>query len=166
LRSACARTARDLPARLRSRVTLKRDGRRWCQAASIRSRRAWLLPVLVIAPWRRRSPLEFSLGVRPRNGPSDSGRNLFQSPSSTVNANAVSVETPRRQTSRSTTSRYGDVAASSAIASSRASRLGLRVEHAAVTLVEHDRERPALEPLPAKPCVVCPRPGGRVVHPP
>jgi hypothetical protein len=29
------------------------------------------LPVLVIAPCRRRSPLEYSLGVRPRNGPSD-----------------------------------------------------------------------------------------------
>ena len=84
-----------------------RTALRWCQAASTRSRRACVLPVLVIPPCRRRSPLEFSLGVRPRNGPSDSGRNRFQSPSSTVNANAVSVETPRRQTSRSTTSTYG-----------------------------------------------------------
>jgi transposase len=42
--------------------------------------------------------------------------NLLQSPSSTVNANAVSVETPRRQTSRPTTSTYGWEAASSAIA--------------------------------------------------
>ena len=50
-----------------------------------------VLPALVIAPWRRRSPLEFSLGVRPRNGPSEVGRNLFQSPSSTVSANAVSA---------------------------------------------------------------------------
>ena len=48
-------------------------GGRWCQAASISSRRTWLLPALVIAPWRRRSPLEFSLGVRPRNGPSELG---------------------------------------------------------------------------------------------
>jgi hypothetical protein len=81
------------------------------------------VPVFVIPPWRRRSPVEFSLGVRPRNGPSDSGRNLFQSPSSTVNANAVSVETPRRRTSRSTTSTYGGVAASSVIALSSASLL-------------------------------------------
>src|SRR3954451_2632293 len=123
LRSAWACTAWGLPLRLRSSVTLLRGGRRWCQAASISSRRTWLLPVLVIAPWRRRSPLECSLGVRPRNGPSDWGRNLFQSPSSTVNANAVSVETPRRQTSPLTTSTYGGVAASSAIALSSASRL-------------------------------------------
>ena len=88
---AWARTASDLPARLRSSVTLKRGGRRWCQAASTRRRRACVLPALVIAPWRRRSPLEFSLGVRPRNGPSEVGRNLFQSPSSTVSANAVSA---------------------------------------------------------------------------
>src|SRR5205823_7609852 len=99
------------------------EGLRWCQAASIRRRRTWLLPVFVIAPCRRRSPLECSLGVRPRNGPSDSGRNRCQSPSSTVNANAVSVETPRRQTSRLTTSTYGGAPASSAIALSSASRL-------------------------------------------
>jgi gas vesicle structural protein len=43
---------------------------------------------------------------------------------------------------------------------------GLRVEHPAVTLIEHDRERPALEPLPTKPPVVRPRPRGRVVHRP
>jgi hypothetical protein len=61
--------------------------------------------------------------VSPRKGASDSGRNLFQSPSSTVSANAVSVETPRRQTSRSTTSTYGSLAASSAIALSSVSLL-------------------------------------------
>src|SRR5207244_12579692 len=43
---------------------------------------------------------------------------------------------------------------------------GFRVEHAGVALVEHDRERPALEPLLAKPRVVRPRPRGRVVHRP
>src|SRR5438046_2511934 len=42
----------------------------------------------------------------------------------------------------------------------------LRVEHPPVALVEHDRERPALEPLPAKPAVVRPRPRGRLVHQP
>src|SRR3954449_115787 len=78
LRSAWACTAWGLPLRLRSSVTLLRGGRRWCQAASIRSRRPWLLPVLVIAPWRRRSPLECSLGVRPRNGPRPAGRHLDQ----------------------------------------------------------------------------------------
>ena len=41
---------------------------------------------------------------------------------------------------------------------------GLRVEHASVALVEHDRERSVLEPLLAKPRIVCPRPRGRVVH--
>jgi hypothetical protein len=40
---------------------------------------------------------------------------------STVSANAVSVETPRRQTSRSTTSTYGGIVASSVIALSSAS---------------------------------------------
>ena len=34
----------------------------------------------MIAPCRRRSPLELSLGVSPRNGPSDSGRK-FRTPS-------------------------------------------------------------------------------------
>jgi hypothetical protein len=62
LRSAWACTAAGLPFRLRSSVTLKREGRRWCQAASIKSRRAWLLPALVMPPCRRLSPLEFSLG--------------------------------------------------------------------------------------------------------
>jgi hypothetical protein len=32
------------------------------------------------------------------------------------------------------------------------------------TLVEHDRQRPALEALPAKPRIVCSCPRGRVVH--
>jgi len=43
---------------------------------------------------------------------------------------------------------------------------GLRVEHAAVALVEHDRERPALEALSAKPGVMRSCPRGRVVHHP
>ena len=124
-----------------------------------RSRRACELPVLSIPPWRRRSPLEFSLGVRPRNGPSASG-------------GTCSSRRARRSTrTPSTSRRLGDrqplhdinvraVAASSAIASSSAPPR-LRVQHPAVTLVEHDRERPGLEPLPAKPRVVRPRPGGR-----
>src|SRR5207249_10068609 len=43
---------------------------------------------------------------------------------------------------------------------------GLRVEHPAVALVEHDRERPALEALSAKPAVMGSCPRGRVVHHP
>jgi hypothetical protein len=39
----------------------------------------------------------------------------------------------------------------------------IRVEHPAVALVEHDRQRPAVEPLPAKPRIVRPRPRSRVV---
>lgn len=116
LRSAWACTTCGLPSRLRSSVTLLRGGRRWCQAASISSRRTWLLPALVIAPWRRRSPLECSLGVRPRNGPSACGRKRVQSPSSTVRPSAVRVEKPRRQQSRPTVSANGGSAASSAIA--------------------------------------------------
>jgi hypothetical protein len=42
----------------------------------------------------------------------------------------------------------------------------LGVEHPAVALVEHERERPALEPLPAKPRVVSPRPRGPAIHGP
>src|SRR5205085_98753 len=35
-----------------------------------------------------------------------------------------------------------------------------------IALVEHDREWLALEPLPAKPAIVRPRPRGRLVHHP
>jgi hypothetical protein len=88
----------------RASVALSRSGRRCCQAASTSSRRACVLPVLVIEPSRRRSPLESSLGVRPRNGPKLCGRKRVQSPNSTVSASAVKVETPRRQQRRPTVS--------------------------------------------------------------
>ncbi len=42
----------------------------------------------------------------------------------------------------------------------------LRIEHPTVALIEDDREWPALGPLPAKPHIVCSRPGSRVVHQP
>jgi hypothetical protein len=71
---------------------------------------------LVIVPSRRCSPLECSLGTRPRNAPSACGRKRVQSPSSTVNASAVNVETPRKQQSRPTISANGGSPASSAIA--------------------------------------------------
>jgi len=35
----------------------------WCQAASTKSRRAWVFPVLVIPPCLRESPLECSEGT-------------------------------------------------------------------------------------------------------
>ncbi len=114
--SARARTAAGCRCRRCSRAALGRSGRRWCQAASTRSRRAWVLPVFVIAPKRRASSVESSLSVRPRNGPSDSGRNRCQSPSSTVSPSAVTVETPRRHDSRPTMSTNGGSAASSLIA--------------------------------------------------
>ena len=67
--SACDRTAAGWPCRRRSSAVLARSGRRWCQAASTSSRRAWVLPVFVVAPWRRRSPEESSLGTRPTEAP-------------------------------------------------------------------------------------------------
>ena len=45
---------------------LTRAGERYCQAAWTRARRAMALPVLVMPPWQRLSPVEFSLGTRPR----------------------------------------------------------------------------------------------------
>ena len=41
-------------------------GSREAQAPSTSARRAWLLPVLVMPPCRRRSPVEYSEGVKPR----------------------------------------------------------------------------------------------------
>src|SRR5660397_179172 len=70
--------------------------------ASTSSRRAWVFPVLVIEPWLRLPPLECSAGTRPRNAPMLEPVNLDQSPTSTVNPNAVNVDTPRRHPSRVT----------------------------------------------------------------
>ena len=39
---------------------------RWCQAASTSSRRAWVLPVLVIDPCDLLAPEDASVGVSPR----------------------------------------------------------------------------------------------------
>jgi hypothetical protein len=41
-------------------------GSREAQAPATRARRAWLLPVVVMPPWRRRSPVEYADGVKPR----------------------------------------------------------------------------------------------------
>ena len=82
----------------RARISAGTDGGRLPLAADAGARPPrpagggpCVLPVLVLAPWRRRSPLESSLGVSPRKGPNDCGRKRDQSPSSTVSASAVSV---------------------------------------------------------------------------
>jgi hypothetical protein len=57
---------------------------------------------LVIPPNERICPEEYSVGTSPRNAPIVRPVNRCQSPTSTVNANAVSVEIPRRHPSRAT----------------------------------------------------------------
>jgi hypothetical protein len=47
------------------RCRLTFAGYRYAQAPSTRARRAWVLPALVMAPCRRRSPVEYSEGMRP-----------------------------------------------------------------------------------------------------
>ena len=85
-------------------------------------RRAWVFPVLVIEPWLRLPPLECSVGTRPRNAPMLEPVNLDQSPTSTVNPNAVNVDTPRRHPSRVTIADQAGSAAILTIALSRRSR--------------------------------------------
>src|SRR3989454_12086308 len=48
------------------RCRLTFAGYRYAHAPSTRARRAWVLPALVMPPCRRRSPDEYSEGVRPR----------------------------------------------------------------------------------------------------
>src|SRR5450631_2019876 len=64
---------------------------RWCQAASTKSWRAWVLPVLVIDPWERDWPEDDSVGTNPRYAPMVEPVRRSQSPISTANPNAVSV---------------------------------------------------------------------------
>jgi hypothetical protein len=108
-----------------------------------------VLPVFVIAPSRRFSPVESSLGVSPRNGARLCGRNLVQSPSSTLNASAVK----RRDAAQTDKPAHG--------LDERRCRRELRdrlvecvptrrdLQHRRVAIVESKRERPAVEPLPA-----------------
>lgn len=54
----------------RSRIVLPAVYRGlWCQAASTNSPRTWPLPVLVIGPWLRDPPEEYSDGTKPMNAP-------------------------------------------------------------------------------------------------
>jgi hypothetical protein len=148
--------------RLRSSVTLKRGGRRWCQAASISSRRACVLPALVIPPWRRRSPARGEaeeraerLGAKPAPVAELDGQRERRERGDAAETDEPADEIDVRLGSGELGDRLVERVSS-----------GLRVEHPAVALVEDDRERCALEPLPAKPPVVRPRPGGRVVDRP
>ena len=70
-----------------------RYGERWCQADSVKRRRAWPLPVLVIGSCERDWPEECSVRTRPTNEPIERLVNRCQSPSSTASANA----SPARQ---------------------------------------------------------------------
>ena len=51
----------------RGQCRLTCAGEREAQAPSTRTRRAWVLPALVIVPCRRCSPEEYSEGTRPKN---------------------------------------------------------------------------------------------------
>jgi hypothetical protein len=91
------------------------------------SRRTWVLPVLVIEPWTREDPEEYSLGTRPMKEPMVLPVNRCQSPISTASANPVRVLTPRRQPSLCTGSVNSESAAISPIAVSSRSRRALTV---------------------------------------
>jgi hypothetical protein len=111
-----------------------------------------MLPALVIEPWLRRSPLEFSVGTRPRYAPMLEPVNRSQSPISTARANAVSVDTPRRHCSRVTTGAHSGSCAISVIALSRRSRRN----------VKGDLHTALLERLPLQAGVVSQRPRSAV----
>ncbi len=81
-----------------------------------------MLPVLVIDPWARDWPEEYSLGTSPMKDPMVLPVNRSQSPTSTANASPVRVPIPRRQPSRRTTGVNSQSAAMRVIASSRRSR--------------------------------------------
>jgi hypothetical protein len=88
----------------------------------MRSRRTWVLPVLVIGPSAREVPDEYSLGTRPTNAPMLLPVKRCQSPISTASANPVRVPIPRRQPNRCTTAVNSESAAIAAIARSSRSR--------------------------------------------
>ncbi len=76
----------------------------------------------MIAPRDFVAPLESSEGTSPTNAPIVRPESRCQSPISTARANAVSVETPRRQPNRRTTGVRSQSAAIASIASSSRSR--------------------------------------------
>jgi hypothetical protein len=88
----------------RGRGRLTWAGERSAQAPSTRARRAWVGPAGVLAPWRRRSPLEYAAGITPRDGMrclGDSPRGT--SPRSTPVVTATGNGTPRQAGSAATT---------------------------------------------------------------
>jgi hypothetical protein len=114
---------------------------------------------LVIDPSERDCPELDSDGVRPTNAPMLEPVNRCQSPISTASPNTVSVDTPRRQPTRSTTGSELAV---------RSHRLDRRVEPVATAAGQRNRfagglerslSRRQVERLAAQPPIV--RPGPR-----
>jgi len=77
---------------------------------------------LVIPPCDLDPPEEYSVGTKPKYAPMLRPVNRRQSPISTANPNAVSVDTPRRHPNRVTTAVNGLSAAIAAITLSSRSR--------------------------------------------
>ncbi len=129
-------------------------GARWCQAASTSSRRAWVLPVLVIDPCERDAPEEDSVGTRPRNAPIVDPVNRCQSPISTARPNAVRVEIPRRQPSRP--HHGGELGVGGHRLDRRVEPVtpGDDVRDGLVVGLERHLPRRVVEPLPAQPRVM------------
>ena len=107
LAAPCALDDERVLAPLAARELVADVGRRRpFQAASISSRRAWLMPALVIEPCRRLSPVERSLGTRPTKLMNCSAvLNRVKSPASATSPIAVSVSIPRMHRSLAISSR-------------------------------------------------------------
>jgi hypothetical protein len=72
-------------------------GYRYAQAPSTSASWAWVLPALVIEPRWRRSPEEYSEGIKPKNFMSSLGvSNRLRSPSSATIVTATVYCPPRR----------------------------------------------------------------------
>jgi hypothetical protein len=79
-------------------------GDRYAQAPATRARRAWVVPALVMEPWRRRSPVEYAEGMRPTDVMRSLGVSTrVRSPSSATVVTATVHWTPRRAWRASTT---------------------------------------------------------------
>ena len=111
---ACAQSSLGLPAAILDRLghllqascRCRRTvaGEREAQAPATSTRRAWLLPVCVMPPCRRRSPVEYAEGVKPRECMSCLGLSKrVRSPRAATVVTATVHGTPRRAWSASTT---------------------------------------------------------------
>ena len=107
----------------RCRCWVSRGGNRYDQALSTIRRRNVELPVLVIDPVTRRSPLLCSLGVKPRydiNAPAVGNRR--RSPASAIREPAMTLSMQRSERSSSTTGFNVDGLTSRSRSRSRSSR--------------------------------------------